>query len=140
MRTRSSRQGGQVTVLVLGLAVIVFAVAGLAVDGTRAFLYRRTLQNAADAAALAASGQLDTGAYYGTGGREVTLDPVAARREAFVWLTRRGLDARASVTTGDSMVAVTLRGELDTSFLSLVGIGQVPVAVLARARPVEGLP
>jgi uncharacterized membrane protein len=49
---------GQTTVLVVGLALVVFAVTGLAVDGTRAFLLRRTLQNVADASAVAAAGEI----------------------------------------------------------------------------------
>ena len=39
---------GQVTVMALGLALMSLVMAGLAVDGTKAFLLRRTLQNAAD--------------------------------------------------------------------------------------------
>jgi hypothetical protein len=56
----TSDERGQIAVLALGLALVVFAIAGLAVDGTRAFLARRSLQNLADAAALAGAGELDT--------------------------------------------------------------------------------
>lgn len=134
--TRSD--AGQVTVLALGLALVTFAVAGLAVDGTKAFLLRRTLQNAADASALAGSGGLDAGSYYSSGGRRVELDPEAARRAALDLLERRGLRGQVSIAAGADGVQVTLRGEARTTFLSLVGIRALPVAVVARAEPVAG--
>lgn len=137
---RLNSEAGQITVMALGLAVITFAIAGLAIDGTKAFLMRRTLQNAADASALAASGGLDSDAYYSSGGRRVELDPVAARRSALELLDRRGVDAKVSIDADLSGVSVTLRGEARTSFLSLVGVRAVPVAVVARAEPVPGNP
>jgi Flp pilus assembly protein TadG len=126
---------GQVSVLALGLAVISFAVAGLATDGTRAFLHRRMLQNAADSSVLAAASELDATTYYSSGGRRVVLDELAAQRVAAGWLARRGLRVRASVTVTRSGVTVALRDEIATTFLGLVGIRAVPVAVAASAEP-----
>jgi Flp pilus assembly protein TadG len=137
---RGRRDGGQITVMALGLAIITLAVAGLAIDGTRAFLLRRTLQNAADASALAGSGGLDSTAYYSSGGGRIQLEPAAARRAAIELLTRRGVDAQAVVRSAPDGVDVTLRGQARTTFLSLVGIGAVPVVVEARAQPVAGEP
>ncbi len=88
----------------------------------RAFLLRRTLQNAADASALAGSGGLDSSSYYSSGGRRIVLDPDAARRAALELLQRRGIDGQVSVIADASAVQVNLRGEASTSFLSLVGI------------------
>jgi Flp pilus assembly protein TadG len=134
-----SGERGQVSVMALGLAVVAFAVAGLATDGTRAFLARRTLQNTADAAALAAASELDRDAYYSSGGRRVVLDPSGARAVALEWLARRGLGARAQVRVAPDVVAVALRDEIRTTFLGAVGIRVVPVAVLATAEPVAGI-
>ena len=131
---------GQVTVLVVGMAVVCFAIAGLAVDGTRAFLARRTLQNAADAAATAGAGQLDTAVYYRSGGRSIRLDEEAARRAAARWLGRRGLSAEGSITTDSRSVSIALRDEVPTSWLGLVGVHEIPVAVVARSRPLAGSP
>jgi hypothetical protein len=131
---------GQATVMVLGLALVCFAVAGLAVDGTRVFLARRTLQNAADAAATAGASELDTAVYYRTGGRNVVLDPAAARRVAARWLARRGVGGRASIAADDHTVTVALRDEVSTSWLGLVGIDRIPVGATARSRPVAGAP
>lgn len=138
MRERS--QSGQTTVLVLGLALVAFSVAGLAVDGTKAFLFRRSLQNAADAAAVAAAGELDRVRYYASGGGALVLDPRAAGKVAEEILSTRRLPARAAVTTGREGVTVVLRGRVPTSFLRLVGIDSVPVAAEARAEPIAGSP
>lgn len=131
-------EAGQISVMALGLALITFAVAGLAVDGTKAFLLRRTLQNAADAAALAGSGGLDAESYYSSGGRRVELDPEVARRTALDLLNGRGLEGQVSIDAEAAGVQVTLRSEARTTFLSLVGIRSLPVAVVARAEPVAG--
>lgn len=127
---------GQTTVLVLGMALLAFAVAGLAVDGTRAWLYRRTLQNAADAAALAGAAELDRAAYYGSGGEHVALDELASERTAIAWLTRRDPGASAAVETTRDRVTIEMKGSVSTTFLSLAGIDRIDVAVHADAAPV----
>lgn len=131
---------GQTTVLVLGMALLAFAVAGLAVDGTRAWLFRRTLQNAADAAALAGASELDRDAYYGSGGAEVELDEENGARTATRWLATRALDAVAAVESSPDRITVELRGSVPTTFLSLAGVETIPVAVRADAAPIAGTP
>ena len=131
---------GQTTVLVLGMALLAFAVAGIAVDGTRAWLYRRTLQNAADAAALAGAAELDRAAYYASGGEEVVLDEVASERVAIRWLNGRTTGARASVESTDGRVTIEMKGSIATTFLSLAGIRDIDVAVRADAAPIPGTP
>ena len=116
-------EGGQVTVMALGLALVAFAVAGVAVDGTRAFIARRTLQTSADASALAAASELDRAALYSS---EV----------AWEWLKRRGLPSEASIAAGRDVVTVTLRYRLPTTILGVVGVSSIPVAVRSQARPV----
>jgi hypothetical protein len=124
--------------MVIGMLVVVLAVSGLAIDGTRAFLERRALQNAADAAALAAADQLDLDAFYEAGGESIALDPDAARAAAFEMLAQAGRDARGSVVTGDGAIEVRIRGSVKTQFLRLLGIDLIPVAVVARAEPQVG--
>jgi hypothetical protein len=131
-------ESGQVTVLVVGMAMVVFSVAGLAIDGTRAFLERRALQNVADAAALAGADQVDEGAFYEGGGREVHLDADEARSIAGEWLAASGRPLRAEVVVDDPIVQVSVRSEISTQFLRLVGIDVIPVAVVSRARPEVG--
>jgi Flp pilus assembly protein TadG len=52
--TRRRRQSGQVIVLVALTMLVLIGMLGLAIDGGRAFIDRRELQNAVDAAVLAA--------------------------------------------------------------------------------------
>ncbi|MGH2756825.1 MAG: pilus assembly protein TadG-related protein [Actinomycetota bacterium] len=131
---------GQVTVLVLGMGLLTFAVSGLAVDGTRAFLFRRTLQSSADAAALAGAAELDRDAYYRSGGRVRKIDEGAARAAALRWIELRGIGSRAAVSIEGDTVVVVLRDRVPTMFLALVGIGWVPVAADAAAQPRAGGP
>jgi uncharacterized membrane protein len=131
---------GQVTVLVLGMALLAFAVAGLAVDGTRAWLLRRSLQNAADAAALAGAGEIDREAYYSSGGSALVLDPRSGEAVAARWLQRRGIDAAAVVTADEDRVAVEMRATIDTTFLALVGVRTLEVAAEADAAPMAETP
>jgi uncharacterized membrane protein len=126
--------------MVIGMAILCFAVGGLAVDGTRAFLLRRSLQTAADAASLAGAGQLDRNLYYSSGGRRIVLDRSAAQRVAVSYVGRKGLDARAAVTASGHEVHVILRASMPTSWLGLVGIRWIPVAAESRSRPESGVP
>lgn len=129
---------GQVVPLVLGLTLVFVAVAGLAVDGTRAFLHRRTLQNAADSAALAGAGEVDPAAYYSSEGSDVVLEPGRAARVAEEWLRRRGVTAAAHVDTSPGVVSVTLRGRIPTLFLRLIGLRDLDIAAQAVAEPGMG--
>jgi hypothetical protein len=128
---------GSTSVLVLGLALVVFAISGLAVDGTRAFIYRRSLQNSADGAVLAASSEIDTQAYYATGGRSTRISG-AASPVASEYLRTRGLNAHARLEVTRQRVTLHLRGMVPTTFLGLVGIEELPVEVSATARPIRG--
>jgi len=129
---------GQVTVMALGLALISLVIAGLAVDGTKAFLLRRTLQNAADSASLAGAGEVNRNAYYGSGGKALELSPEAVMRTTRRYLAFRGIEARVSLEVAEEDVSVVLRGSSDTLFLTLVGISEVPVAVESNAAAIAG--
>lgn len=50
---RARDEAGQLTVLIVGLAVIVLMLIGVVVDATAAYLHRQGLTNVADGAALA---------------------------------------------------------------------------------------
>jgi len=137
-RERSGEESGQVTVLVIGLTMVTFAVSGLAVDGTRAFLARRALQNLADAAALAAADQVDADAFYSGGGREISVDPDAARAAASDLLGRAGGGSEGNVSIHGSTVGVRLIARVETSFLLLLGVSSIPVSATAQAEPEVG--
>jgi uncharacterized membrane protein len=134
----SGGDNGQTTVLVLGLTMVVLAVTGLAVDGTRAFLFHRTLQSVADASAVAAAGEIDRTAYYTSGGRDLLLDTRQANETARTWLAKRGFDLDVDVQTNANEIHVIARGSLSSTFLALVGVRRIPVVAEAVARPVAG--
>jgi Putative Flp pilus-assembly TadE/G-like len=136
--TRIGDERGQTTVLVFGLTMVVLAVTGVAVDGTRAFLFRRTLQSVADASALAAAGKIDRTAYYVSGGRDLVLDTRQADDTARSWLAKRGFALVVNVRTNTNEIQVTARGSLSSTFLSLLGVRRIPVTAEAVARPVAG--
>jgi hypothetical protein len=129
------REAGQTMILVLGLSLLAFAVAGIAVDGTRAFILRRSMQNAADSASTAGAGELDATAYYYSGGKRVVLEPAAASGTAERYLARKGIRGRSSVEASTDQVYVVMRAEAPTTFLRLVGIEAIPVAVESAAQP-----
>lgn len=137
MRRRTSSQDGQVTVFALGLCLVSIAVAGLAIDGARLWVHKRTLQATADAAAAAGANGLDAASLYARGGMRPKLDPDVARTRAAKVVFQRGLPA-AGIEAGAHAVRVSLRSQIDTSFLSLVGIMQIPVTAEAVAEPFFG--
>lgn len=128
-------EDGHVTVLAIGLTLVVFAVAGLAVDGTRAFIARRSLQNLADGIAVSSAGQLNTDMYYRSGGASVVVDPDRAEKAAAQIMRGRGLQATARFSADEQGVEVSLVGETRTTWLRLVGIESIPVAATSRAEP-----
>lgn len=138
MIRRHADERGQVMLLVVGLCLVSFAVAGLAVDGARLFLMRRSLQNAVDAAALAAAGEIDVKALYAAQGGAMRLDPQAARARAFAVLQQRGVAGRVEIAVDRNVVVTRLQTHLDASFLRLVGVEQLRVAAEAAAEPVAG--
>ena len=134
------RQDGQVTLLALGLCLVTIAVAGLAVDGARAWIYKRTLQSAADAASVSGASGLDVTRFYEQGGADAVLDPVRVEDRVKRLLRQRGLHATVRITALSDGVGVWLGSEVKTTFLSMVGIRRVPVTAEAVARPFFGDP
>ncbi len=63
---------GSVTIWMLGLSLVLFALGGLSIDLWRILAERRTLSAAADAAAIAVVSAIDLDAY-----RDPTAEPIA---------------------------------------------------------------
>lgn len=131
-------QRGQATLLVVGVVLVCFAVAGVAVDLARASLLRRTLQSVVDTAAGVGASQLDEERYYSSGGSQARLQQRTAVGEALSILrSRREVDHLRVAADGDE-VRVVVGGRIRTSFLRLVGIGHIRVRAEAAAVPVLG--
>lgn len=135
-RLRNDR--GQALVLVIGFTLVAFAVAGVAVDGARAWLLRRGLQSSVDAASLGAAARLDRSEFYSNGGTSALVDDAAALAEARRLMTARRLAADFQITVENDRVRAVATGRLRTSFLSLVGVEELQVVAEAYASPVLG--
>lgn len=131
-------ESGQTMLLVVGMVLVCFAVAGLAVDITRAGLLRRSLQSAADSAATAGASQLDEVQYYEMGGRSTSLHPGRARSSISAALRARRDLASVRVNASSRSVTVEVGGRLRTSFLRLIGVRHLAVRAVASAEPVLG--
>lgn len=131
-------EGGYASILVLGMCVLCFAIAGLAVDGMRLLLERRSLQGLVDSAARAGASRLDRSDLY-RNGATARLDGDQARARILEMLARRpGSDATISVSS--TGVRVEVRATVEPTFLRAVGIGALPVRASAQAEPVFGEP
>jgi Flp pilus assembly protein TadG len=129
---RARQEVGSITLWLLGLAVMLVPVGGLALDLGRAFSERRAVASAADAAALAGASALDEARYRLDG--TVRLDPVAAANRARRSLEEQGdrspRPVRIDVAT--DAVTVEVEGHVDLTLLRLVGGGD-PFVVRATA-------
>jgi Flp pilus assembly protein TadG len=133
---RLAVERGTITLWLLGLCLMLFALGGISVDLWRSFSARRALASGADAAALAGASAIDEERYRASGA--LTLVPATAEHRARASLDRqldqpdrRGADVRA---TGDS-VTVVVRGTMDFSLLGLFGRGAFDIEVAATATP-----
>lgn len=138
------RDAGQTTVLTIGYAVVALLLVAVVADLSRVFLAQRALDEAADAAAVAAVQALRAGTYY-TGGAAgpLVLDPARARAAAERHLAAAhaedaceafSLDA---VETGADVVTVTVSCRVGIPFADVVAstyAGGVPITGTASAR------
>jgi hypothetical protein len=132
----SSRERGTVTLWLLGLCMMLFALGGISVDLWRSFSTRRALASGADAAALAGASAIDESRYRESG--VIALVPVIAERRARNSLARQ-LDQSAmraaEVHATDGMVTVVVRGQVNFSLLGLLSHGDFEVEVVATSIP-----
>ena len=116
-------EGGQALVLLVGLVVLVLMVLALGWDTSNWFLGHRALGNLADGAAVAAANDVDTRAWYMSGGRSVRVAQERARATVTAYLAG---------SAGDSGVAgVQLRS---VEVVPGEGGPEVAVQVAAPAR------
>ncbi len=93
-------EGGQISLLIIGFAVILLALVAVVVDASQVMLLRRTLASVADGAALAAAQSVaERPLYSGMAGASLPLDPAAARSAAIDYVTSVGGDARLLAST-----------------------------------------
>lgn len=117
---------GSITIVSLLLLVVVFAGAGLIVDGGRAMSARRHASNVAEGAARAA---------VATATPLDDIDPDLATAAALDHARRSGLDTRdVTVEVGPDVVSVTIVERRQTVFLILGGQETMTVHATGTAR------
>jgi uncharacterized membrane protein len=135
--------GGQLLLLILVYSLIAAALVTVVVDTSRAFLHRRSLTAAADAAAISAANALDPDAFYAAGAHEsLPLAADGVQEAVRLYAADAGLAGRfdefsvSSVSTDGARVTVTFTATVPLSFtgaLSAGFAGRAPVSATASA-------
>jgi Flp pilus assembly protein TadG len=129
---------GAATLFVVGVALALFALAGLVVDGGLAINERQRVADDTEQAARAGADRLAQTAL--RGGGDVVVDPAAARSAARSYLLGRGYtDAQITVAVDGDHVQVTATRRQPTALLSIVFINSITVSGQADARAVVGI-
>lgn len=132
------RDRGQVSVLIVGFAIVLILTVGLVVDASAAYLQRQSLDNLADGAALAGADEVRGDPLY-TGGLDdrVPIDPEIAGQAVRAYL--RGIDAyadhpglRFEVSVRDRSVVVRIHAPLDLP-ITVGGVTETSVGATGSA-------
>jgi Flp pilus assembly protein TadG len=126
---------GSVTVFTAVIGFVLLLCAGLMVDGGAKVLAYREAYAAAEEAARAGAGQVNTGQAYTSGRFEVDTGQALAAARAY--LSAAGHPGTVS-TTGNQ-VRVTVTVSKPTVLISLIGIGTVTATAAATARMFHGI-
>ena len=125
---QKNEEGGIAISLIMLMPVLIIAV-GIVVDTATKYqgneMASQVAQSAANAAANAVGGSAqDTG--------QPTISPGYAEQIARNYVAASGLTTTLALVNGDDM-AVNVTGTVPTKFLSLLGIGSLPVKGSAHA-------
>lgn len=108
MIPRDRRDDGQVTIAIIGFAMIVLLLFAVVVSGSRVFLGQRDLAAAADSAAASAAQAVSEPAVYGdVSAAELPIDPAGAQTRVAEYVALAGL---ADYFDEFAVVAVTVSG------------------------------
>ncbi len=135
--SEDKRDPGQASVLIVGMLMVLLVVGGLVFDGSRAFLLRRNLQNAVDAAVLAGAEKIDVELWKRSGGAVIDIDresAIAAARGIF--RERAPYGSAADFDVSGTRVFGRGRCRIDFFLLALVGISGYDIEAGASASPV----
>lgn len=129
---------GTATVFVVGLAVILFCLAGLVLDGGLAVNAREQVADDVEQAARAGAERIDVLTLRTTG--VVRIDVGAAQLAAEAFLATRGYGAgQVSVAATPATVSVEAHRTVRTALLSIVFVNSFDVSAQATARAAVGI-
>jgi Flp pilus assembly protein TadG len=137
-RQQTDREAGSVTVFVIGMSLILVAMAGLVVDGGLALNARQRVNDDVEQAARAGSLNIDMAQLRNNG--VVRIDPGPASDAAAAFLAARHYPGGQVVITADpGQITVTAELIQKTSLLSLIGVKSFTVRASGQAQPSVGV-
>lgn len=125
------RDRGVVTGFVVGLALSLFVMSGLAIDSGRLVAARAEAADHAENAARLAAQEISL---IRLGVRRI--DPTRARSVVSTYFARHGVDGSAVID--HQSVTVTVRATQETTFLHLVGVDSRSMSATRTASIVAG--
>jgi len=128
------RDRGSLTVFVAVLALALFVLVGLVIDGGRALSENAAAASDAEQAARLGAGQLSLD---GIRAGVVTINPSAAIASAQRFLI--GMGRTGTVSVFGQTVVVHVDSSAPTAVLGIIGIDHIRVSVTASATNVHGV-
>jgi uncharacterized membrane protein len=141
---RRGRDGGQITLMIIGFVMIIVLAVGVVANASKAFVYRRSLASWADGAAIAAAQSVAEDVVYA--GETVEVLPISAadaRRVVDEYVTRNGLgdkfdDLRVAVGVDPAAATVTVEFGVRVPLVLSGDTAGIPVSAAATATaPLE---
>ncbi|MFD8425735.1 pilus assembly protein TadG-related protein [Streptomyces sp. NPDC059466] len=134
---RAQQDDGGVTVFVAVCVLGLIGIIGVAVDGGAKMAATERADYVAGEAARAGGQAIDPA--QAVTGKAIIVDPQDAIAAAKAYLRSAGATGTVTVSSDGKSVAVTVSGSSDTTFLSAVGIGSLPVTGHASATLLHGV-
>jgi len=140
------RRPAQALVFLAAALPVFVAITGLAIDGALLLAQRRELQSAVDGAARAGATRVNMQLLRASGGSDVQLDVERARAAGAQYLDHALAPAvvgqsqpRGHIEVTRTRVRVTVDGRLQTAFMRVVGVDEVPIGATADASVQSGI-
>ncbi|MCI0686315.1 MAG: pilus assembly protein TadG-related protein [Sporichthyaceae bacterium] len=130
---------GSVAVWLLFITPVLFAFAGLVLDGGRILTARQHAANIAEQAARAGMDALDVAQFRASGGTVDVIDPVAAEQVACGYVAAAAPTASCSIEVTGNQVSVTVSLSTSTAILAAVGADSITTTAVGVARPAVGI-
>ncbi|WP_190040017.1 TadE/TadG family type IV pilus assembly protein [Streptomyces fructofermentans] len=135
-RSRCDDRGG-ITVFVAVCVLALIGIIGVAVDGGGKMRATERADHIAGEAARAGGQAIDPA--QAISGRAIVVDPQDAQAAAQSYLRSAGATGTISVSGDGTRLTVEIAGSYDTTFLSAVGIGSLPVTGHGQATLLHGV-
>lgn len=136
--TRQPRIGddrGSIGIMVAALALALFAVVGLIVDGAGKARVLARADDLAAGAARAGAQAVDLAGYRTTG--SISVNPARARAAARAYLSAAQVTGTVTLADGGRTLTVTVDDQYTPVFLSIVGAGHMNVTGKATVNLTE---